>query len=130
LGENDKDSAPWRKRARRVELIVRDAMTAATQSPYRSEGNVMNKITLAAAAVATLALAACDRGKQEELGNDVELNAVGATDDLNALSDQAAEVAAEAEALQNQAAELEQEGNMLDDATGAETPADENIQGM
>jgi outer membrane murein-binding lipoprotein Lpp len=90
----------------------------------------MNKITLAAAAIASLALAACDRGKQEELGNDVELNAAGPSEDLNALSDQAAEVAAEAEALQNQAAELEQESNLVDNAAGPETPADENIQGM
>ena len=87
----------------------------------------MKTIKLAAAAVAVLALAACDRGKQEELGNDVELNAAPAAD-LNALSDEAANVAAEAEQLQNQAASLEQEST--ENAAGAETPADENIQGM
>lgn len=90
----------------------------------------MKTISLAAAAIASLALAACDRGKQEQLGNDVELNAAEPSEDLNALSDQAAEVAAEAQELQNQAAELEQHSNMLDNATGPETPADENIQGM
>ena len=88
----------------------------------------MKTISLAAAAVAVLALAGCDRGKQEQLGNDVELNAAPA-EDLNALSDQAAEVAAEAEELQNQAANLEQE-TPTENATGPETPADENIQGM
>lgn len=89
----------------------------------------MKKISLAAATLGLLALSACDRGKQEQLGNDVELNDAPA-EDLNALSDQAAEVAAEAQALQNQAAELEQESSATDDAAGAETPADENIQGM
>ncbi len=88
----------------------------------------MNKISLAAAAVGLLALAACDRGKQEQLGNDVELNAAP-PEDLNVLSDQAAEVAAEAQDLQNQAAELEQE-SAIDNAVGPETPEDENIQGM
>ncbi|MDQ3470991.1 MAG: hypothetical protein M3428_01185 [Pseudomonadota bacterium] len=88
----------------------------------------MNKISLAAAAVGLLALAACDRGKQEQLGNDVELNAAP-PEDLNVLSDQAAEVAAEAQELQNQAAELEQE-SAIDNAVGPETPEDENIQGM
>ncbi|MBA3526846.1 MAG: hypothetical protein H0T82_08005 [Sphingomonas sp.] len=90
----------------------------------------MKKISLAVAALGALALAACDRGKQEQLGNDVELNAVEPTQDLNALSDQAAEVAAEAQKLQNQAAEFEQDSNMTDNATGPETPEDENIQGM
>ncbi|HYI43647.1 MAG TPA: hypothetical protein VD768_08505 [Sphingomicrobium sp.] len=88
----------------------------------------MKKFSLAAAALGLLALAACDRGKQEQLGNDVELNAAPA-EDLNALSDQAADVAAEAEALQNQAAQLEAE-TPAENATGAETPEDENIQGM
>ena len=88
----------------------------------------MKKISLAAAAVALLAVAGCDRGKQEQLGNDVELNAAPA-EDLNALSDQAADVAAEAQELQNQAANLEQESG-TENLTGPETPADENIQGM
>ena len=86
----------------------------------------MKTISLAVAALGLLALTACDRGKQEQLGNDVELNAAPA-EDLNALSDQAADVAAEAQELQNQAAELELE---TENATGPETPADENIQGM
>jgi len=90
----------------------------------------MNKISLAAAVLAVAALSACDRGKQEQLGSDVELNTSAApTEDLNALSDQAAKVAAEAEQLQNQAAKLEQEG-ANENAAGPQTPEDENIQGM
>ena len=90
---------------------------------------MMKKISLAAAALGLLAVSACDRGKQEQLGNDVELNAQP-TEDLNALSDQAARVAAEAEQLRNQAAELEQESDGTENAAGPETPEDENIQGM
>ena len=89
----------------------------------------MNKISLAAAALAVAALSACDRGKQEQLGNDVEVNTAAPIEDLNALSDQAAEVAAEAEQLENHAAALEQEA-AGENATGPETPEDENIQGM
>ncbi len=89
----------------------------------------MTNTSLAAAALALLALAGCDRGKQEQLGNDVELNAAPA-EDLNALSDQAAEVAAEAQELQNQAAKLEEESDGTENAAGPETPEDENIQGM
>lgn len=88
----------------------------------------MNKISLAAAVVGLLALAACNRGNEEKLGDDVELNAVEA-DDLNALSDNAANLASEAQELENQAAELDAEA-ATDNATGPETPADENIQGM
>lgn len=90
----------------------------------------MKKISLAAAALGLLAASACDRGKQEQLGNDVELNAAQPAEGLNALSDQAAEVAAEAKELQNQAAQIEQEAAAGDNANGAQTPADENIQGM
>lgn len=88
----------------------------------------MKKISLAAAAIGILAASACDRGKQEQLGNDVELNAAEPAEGLNALSDQAAEVAAEAQELENQAVQIDQEATQ--DASGPETPADENIQGM
>ena len=83
----------------------------------------MNKASLAAVAFGLLALAACGRGDEDRLSANNE-----AVEDLNALSDQAANVAAEAEALENQAANLEQES--ADNATGPETPADENIAGM
>ena len=93
----------------------------------------MRKIGLAIAAIGLLGVAACDRGSEDRLGDDVEVNAVPA-EDLNALSDQAANLAAEAEALENQSQELAEEAtnvtNAVDNATGPETPADENIQGM
>lgn len=89
----------------------------------------MKKISLAAAAVGLLALSACNRGNEEQLGDNVEMNAVQA-DDLNALSDNAANLASEAQQLENQAAELEVQADAAENASGPETPADENIQGM
>ena len=88
----------------------------------------MKKISLAIATVGLLALAACNRGNEEQLGDNVELNAVPA-EDLNALSDDAANLASESQQLENQAAELDAQAE-TDNATGAQTPADENIQGM
>ena len=88
----------------------------------------MKKISLAIATVGLLALAACNRGNEEQLGDNVELNAVPA-EDLNALSDDAANLASESQQLENQAADLDAEAE-TDSATGAQTPADENIQGM
>lgn len=85
----------------------------------------MNKARLAVVAFALLALAACGRSDEDRLN--VTDNEVA--EDLNALSDQAANVAAEAEALEDQAANLEQEA-ASDNAAGPETPADENIAGM
>ena len=93
----------------------------------------MRKIGLAITALGLLGVAACDRGSEDRLGDDVEVNAVP-PEDLNALSDQAANLAAEAEALENQSQELAEEAtnatNAVDNAAGPETPADENIQGM
>ena len=94
----------------------------------------MRKIGLAIAALGLFGVAACDRGSEDRLGDDVEVNAVPA-EDLNALSDQAANLAAEAEALENQSQELANEATntinaAADNAVGAETEADENIQGM
>lgn len=91
----------------------------------------MRKFGLAIAALGLLAVAACDRGSEDRLGDNVEVNAAPA-EDLNALSDQAADLAAEAEALENQSQQLDEEASnaVADEATGPETPADENIQGM
>ena len=86
----------------------------------------MNRLTLAAATLALLSLAACGRSDQDQL-NAAETNAAGET--LDELSNDAASLAAEAEALENQAAQLEQ-GAQTDDAGGPQTPADENIAGM
>ena len=93
----------------------------------------MNKISLAAAAFASLALAACDRGKQEQLGNDVELNAAERpSDDLNALSDQAARGRRRGGgAARTRPPSSSRKAIARTDATRRpETPADENIQGM
>jgi hypothetical protein len=82
----------------------------------------MRKASLAVTALALLALAACDRGRQDQL-NATDLNEA-ASEDLDALANQAANVASEAEQLENQAQQLDQE------AQGAETAEEENIQGM
>lgn len=83
----------------------------------------MKKASLAAVAFGLLALAACGRGDEDRL-NAVETNAV--EDDLNALSDQAANLAAEAQVLENQADQLNQEAQ----AETGNTADEENIQGM
>jgi hypothetical protein len=82
----------------------------------------MNKGTLAAVAFGLLALTACGRGDEDQL-NAADINEMQSLDEL---SNEAANVAAEAEVLENQAANLEQEAQQ----TGPETPADENIAGM
>ena len=82
----------------------------------------MNKGTLAAVAIGLLALTACGRGDEDQL-NAADINEMQSLDDL---SNEAANVAAEAEVLENQAANLEQEAQQ----TGPETSADENIAGM
>lgn len=87
----------------------------------------MNKLSLAAAGIAFLALSACDRGGEDRI-NEVDANA--AASDLNELANDASNLASEAEALENQAEQLNQEAQAIDNATGAETPYDENIAGM
>lgn len=86
----------------------------------------MKTIHLAAAGFALLAIAGCSGGNDDQL-NAAETNEI--TQNLDALSNAAAGLAAEAEALENQANELDQEAEAAD-GTGAETPADENIAGM
>lgn len=87
----------------------------------------MKRLRLAATTLALLALAACGRSDQDQL-NASEANATAET--LDELSNDAANLAAEAQALENQAAQLNQEAEASDGETGAETPADENIAGM
>ena len=87
----------------------------------------MSRLTLAATAFAILALAACGRSDQDQI-NASEANTAAET--LDDLSNDAANVAAEADALENQAAQLNQEAQAADDGAGPETPADENIAGM
>ena len=89
----------------------------------------MKRLGFAAAAASLIALGACS-GNNEDALTDTETN-TAVEDDLDNLSDQAADVANEAEILEDQAANLQQEAAPpADDATGAETPADENIAGM
>ena len=84
----------------------------------------MKKATLIAVACALVALGGCNSGNQDQLNaNDVNAN-------LDELSNDAANVASEAQELQNHAEQLNQEAKAVDNAAGAETPADENIQGM
>jgi peptidoglycan hydrolase CwlO-like protein len=86
----------------------------------------MKKVSIAVVALGLLALAGCNRGNQDQL-NAADVNG---TKSLNDLSSAAANVASEAQALQNQAEQLNEEAKAVDNATGPQTPADENIQGM
>ena len=85
----------------------------------------MKKASFVAIAVTLLALAACNRGNQDQLTQ----NDLNASQSLDELSNDAANLASESEELQNQAEQLNQEAQS-DGAQGAQTPADENIQGM
>ena len=84
----------------------------------------MKKSGLAVVAFGFLALAACGRNNQDQL-NQADMNSA---DNLDMLANDAANAASEQDVLQNQQEQLNQEAT--DNATGAETPADENIQGM
>jgi len=84
----------------------------------------MKKSGLAVVAFGFLALAACGQSNQDQL-NQADMNS---TDNLDMLANDAANAASEQDVLQNQQEQLNQEAT--DNATGAETPADENIQGM
>ena len=85
----------------------------------------MKNASLAAVAFGLLTLAACNRSNPDAL-NENDINA----QNLDELSNAAANVASESQELQNQAANLENQAQNLDNASGAQTPADENIQGM
>ena len=85
----------------------------------------MKKASFVAIAVTVLAVAACNRGNQDQL-NASDLNA---TQSLDELSNDAANLASESQQLQNQAEQLNQEAQS-DNAQGPQTEADENIQGM
>ncbi|HET7708508.1 MAG TPA: hypothetical protein VFK50_03120 [Sphingomicrobium sp.] len=88
---------------------------------------MMKKTTLAALGFAALALSAC-QGNQDEVGN-VDANAA----DLNALADNAAEIANEADTLANQAAQLENEAANVAEPTdnlANQSEADTAVNGM
>jgi hypothetical protein len=86
---------------------------------------MMKHARLAVVAFGLIAVAACGRNNPDQL-NQVETTQPAA-DDLDNLSNEAANVAAEAQALENHANQLDQEAQ---NAAGAQTPADENIAGM
>ena len=84
----------------------------------------MKKSGLAVVAFTFLALAACGQKNQDQL-NQAEMNA---SDNLDMLANEAANQASEQDVLQNQQQQLNNEAT--DNSAGAQTPADENIQGM
>jgi hypothetical protein len=92
----------------------------------------MKKASLAIIAIGTLTLAACG-GQNEDQLNQADIN-VESTGDLDELSDEAANVASEAQALENQAAEIERQAQQAQQsqqgAAEEDTKYDENIQGM
>jgi hypothetical protein len=89
----------------------------------------MKKLVLLTAAVTTLAIAGCNKKNPEQLDENVQTSE-NTSDNLNALSDQAANLASEAQQLENQANQLNTEAASIDDAKGPQTKNDEDIQGM
>ncbi len=84
----------------------------------------MKKSGLAVVSFTFLALAACGQKNQDQL-NQADMNT---TENLDMLANEAANQASEQDVLQNQQRQLNTEAT--DNAAGAQTPADENIQGM
>jgi hypothetical protein len=111
---------------RRAPLDIGEGAVIARFRIFRTR-ETMKTSAFAAIAFGALALASCGRGNQDQI-NASEANALD--ESLDNLSDQAANVAAEAEVLENQAQQLNQEAQSQDNAAGPETPADEIIAGM
>lgn len=84
----------------------------------------MKKSKLAVLGLGLLALAACGQGNQDQL-NQADLNSE--SQNLDELSNEAANAASEENVLQSQQEQLNQDAGS---GAGAKTPADENIQGM
>lgn len=89
----------------------------------------MNKLALATAGFALLSLAACGRGEQDQL-NEAQVNQSQIEDSLDELASDAANLANEAEELENRAVQLNQQSQAVDEAAGAQTEYDEEIEGM
>ena len=91
----------------------------------------MKKLGFALVGAASLALAGCGGSNQDSLNN-VDLNANAGN--LDALANDAANVAAEAEALGNQAQQLEQDANNTTTSdelnASGNTSVEENVTGM
>jgi len=86
----------------------------------------MKRLTFALASAATLLLAACGGGNQDQVNN-AEMNQAGA-EDLNALANDAATDNAEAQALGNQQEQLNQESG--DGTVNPEDADERNVSGM
>jgi hypothetical protein len=84
----------------------------------------MKKSGLAMIAFGLLALGACGSRNQDQL-NSADMNS---TDNLDMLANDAANAASEQNMLENQQQQLNNEAT--DNAAGAQSAADENIQGM
>jgi hypothetical protein len=97
-------------------------MLLLTKDHIPQRGIEMRKAIVAAVGFGLLALAACDRGSQDQL-NATDVNASESLDDL---SNDAANAAGNLEA-ENAADETPP---AVDNTIGPETPEDENIAGM
>ena len=86
----------------------------------------MKKFVFALAATTVLLTAACSKGNEDQVNN-AEMNQPES--DLNALADNAANVANEAEALNQQAQNLENEAT-TDNTVNPKDADEQNVSGM
>ena len=86
----------------------------------------MKKLTFALVGTAALLTAACNRGNEDQVNN-AEMNQPSSAD-LNALAENAANVANEAEALNAQAQNLQSESN--DNTVNPKDADEQNVSGM
>jgi hypothetical protein len=92
----------------------------------RGEAKTMKRLTFVLIGAGALLTAAC--GRNEDQVNNAEMNQAG-VEELNNLSADAANDAAEAAALGNQQAQLEQE-NAADNTENPEESQEQNVSGM
>jgi|SoiMethySBSTD1v2_1073268.scaffolds.fasta_scaffold1813661_1 ABC-type oligopeptide transport system substrate-binding subunit len=90
------------------------------------ESKHMKRLTFALTGGATLLLAACGGGNQDQVNN-AEMNQAGA-ENLNELANDAAADNAEAQALGNQQEALNESGS--DDTPNPEDADEQNVSGM
>ncbi|HEX6660499.1 MAG TPA: hypothetical protein VF067_01345 [Sphingomicrobium sp.] len=86
----------------------------------------MKKLTFALIATGALMTAACNRGNEDQVNN-AEMNQPSSAD-LNALAENAANVANEAAALNAQAQNLQNESN--DNTVNPKDADEQNVSGM
>ena len=88
----------------------------------------MKALTFALIGGTALLTAACNRGNEDQVNN-TEMNQAG-VEELNNLSADAANDAAEAAALGNQEAMLNQEDTAADNTTNPDDEQEQNVAGM